>query len=47
MRYSRVLAKLGRQAEADEYKAKAEELKVKLEVVQTTGHTEKTENTEG
>jgi tetratricopeptide (TPR) repeat protein len=46
MRYSSVLAKLGRQAEAVEYQAKAEELKAKLEG-QTTEHTEKTENKKG
>ncbi len=46
MRYSSVLAKLGRQAEADEYKAKADELKTRLDG-QTTEHTEKTESTEG
>ncbi len=46
MRYSSVLAKLSRQAEADEYKAKADELKTRLDG-QTTEHTEKTESTEG
>ncbi len=44
--YASILEKLGRHAEADEYKAKAEELKTKLEG-HTTENTEETESSKG